>query len=446
MIFNWMLKGDLRTVKARKNIVVSIGLKIIDSITYFLLVPATIKFLNPYEFGVWLALSSILMWIDSFDIGLGNGMRNKLALCLAKDDTKRARIYVSTTFFMLIVLVTGFVLVYTLARPFIDWNSILNAPVSQVPHLNEIVYLSFILYCINFIFKIIGSVYLAMQLSAVNNFLIVSGHVLALFVIFILSEFTEGTLLLTAVIYTSAPLIVYLIAYPITFKIKYKSLSPSIKCIDKECLGDLFNIGMHFFILQISGIVLFSLVNLLISHELGPETVTQYSVAYRYYSVVLMCMNLILAPMWSATTDAYAMGDMKWIQNTMAKIRKVLLIATVGIVFMTFVSEWFYKIWVGSEVEIGISVSVPMAIYVWIIMCSLTYSNFLNGLGKLRLQMINTLCMAIVYLPFCYYLGSVLGLPGIIIGMCVLNLSGFIFNYIQFNKIINGTADGIWDR
>lgn len=38
-----------------------------------LLVPVTLNYLNSYEYGVWLTLSSILVWINYFDIGLGNG-------------------------------------------------------------------------------------------------------------------------------------------------------------------------------------------------------------------------------------------------------------------------------------------------------------------------------------------------------------------------------------
>ena len=70
-----LLKGDARTVKARKNVLASVLLKGIDGIVYLLFVPVTLGYLKSYEYGVWLTMNSILLWIDSFDIGLGNGMR-----------------------------------------------------------------------------------------------------------------------------------------------------------------------------------------------------------------------------------------------------------------------------------------------------------------------------------------------------------------------------------
>ncbi|MDE5790880.1 MAG: MATE family efflux transporter [Muribaculaceae bacterium] len=440
------LKGNARTVKARKNVLASVVLKGIDGFVYLLFVPVTLGYLKPYEYGVWLTLNSILVWIDSFDIGLGNGMRNKLAEALAHEEKEQGRVYVSTTFFMLVILMGIMVVVGTLAEPFVDWYSILSTNPAEVGSLDRIVYLTFLIYCLNFIFKFVGNVYLAAQLPAVNNFFVTAGHMIALVVIYILTKTTSGSLLLVAIIYCASPLAVYLLAYPVTFFKIFPYLSPSIRFIKKKYLGNLFNIGILFFILQLSGILLFSLANLLISHIFGPENVTPYNIAYRYYSLVPMLMALIVAPMWSATTDAYERGEIDWIRNTMKRIRKILFMAILILVAMTAVSEWIYKIWVGDEVEIGFPISFWMALYTAILIVSLAYSNFLNGLGKLRLQTINTVIVALLFYPVCRILGLEYGIPGVLMGMCILNFSGLILNVIQFHKVIEGKARGIWEK
>lgn len=440
------LKGNARTVKARKNVLASIALKGIDGLIYLLFVPVTLGYLKPYEYGVWLTLNSILVWIDSFDVGLGNGMRNKLAQAMAADDKEKGKIYVSTTFFMLIILMGILILAGTAAEPFVNWYSVLSTTPSEVGSLDKIVYLTFLIYCLNFIFKFIGNVYLAAQLPAVNNFFVTAGHLIALAVIYILTKTTSGSLLLVAVIYCASPLVVYVLAYPVTFLKIFPYLSPNIKYFRKKYLGDLFNIGILFFILQLSGILLFSLANLLISHIFGPEQVTPYNIAYRYYSLVPMLMALIVAPMWSATTDAYERGEIEWIRNTMKRIRKILFMAILILVVMTVASEWVYKIWVGEEVEIGFSISFWMALYTAILIISLAYSNFLNGLGKLRLQTINTVIVAFLFYPVCRILGLEYGVPGVLMGMCILNFSGLVLNIIQFHKVIEGKARGIWEK
>ena len=66
------LGGEERSALAKKNILASLIFKVIDIPVYLALVPVTINYLNEYEYGIWLTLSSIILWIDTFDIGLGN--------------------------------------------------------------------------------------------------------------------------------------------------------------------------------------------------------------------------------------------------------------------------------------------------------------------------------------------------------------------------------------
>jgi O-antigen/teichoic acid export membrane protein len=438
--------GDSRTVKAKKNILVSIGLKGIDSLVYLLLVPVTLGYLNPYEYGIWLTLNSILMWINSFDIGLGNGMRNKLAEAYAKGEKEQGRIYVSTTLVMLCMLMGVLIVIGTIAEPFVDWYAILNTTPDAVPHLDEIVYVAFAIFCLNFIFKFIGNVYLALQLPAVNNAMTTGGHLLSLIIIFILTKTTTGSLMYVAVAYSASPLFVYLMMYPVTFKLVFPWLLPSVKCFHKRYLKDLFNIGIQFFLLQLSGILLFAFANLLISHQFGPQEVTPYNIAYRYFSVLPMAMAIILSPMWSASTDAYTKGDVAWIRHTMRGIHKILLLAYIAIVLMILASNLVYRMWVGTEVEIPFALSIVIGIYIAILISSLSYSNFLNGLGKLRLQTINTVTVAILFYPLCTFLGHKMGVVGIVTGMSILHLSGLILNKIQFDKVLAGTASGLWNK
>ena len=71
----WRLNsiGDKRNELIKKNIFYSFFVKGFGILTSLLLVPVTIGFLNTSEYGIWLTLNSILLWINTFDIGLGNG-------------------------------------------------------------------------------------------------------------------------------------------------------------------------------------------------------------------------------------------------------------------------------------------------------------------------------------------------------------------------------------
>lgn len=442
-----LFQGDARTVKANKNIVASATIKVADTLVYLLLVPLTLGYLNAYEYGIWLTLNSMLAWINSFDIGLGNGLRNKLAIALAEGDKEKARTYVSTTFFMLIFIIAIVYAVLAIGVNYVDWYKLLNVSDDYVGNLVEVVQISLLFFCINFVLKFVGNVYQALQLPAFNYLISFSGHLLSLVVIFIFTKLViPGTLFWVAAIYSIAPPLVYLIAYPITFSKFYPYLSPTFRLFKKEYLKDLLSLSVVFFLLQIASIVLFALSNLLISNMFGPDQVTPYNIAYRYFSLVPMVFNMLITPMWSAATDAYTKGDFVWIRQSNRRVRYFLYAFAGLLIFMVVASKLVYHIWIGDEVEIPLMLSALMAIYIMILIWSLSYSYFLNGIGKLRLQMICTIIAAAFFYPVCHFFGSIYGVLGIVIGMCIVNLPGALVNTIQFNKCINKTAKGIWAK
>ena len=439
-------KGDKRSIKAKKNIIASAIIKGADTLVYLLLVPLTLGYLNAYEYGIWLTLNSILSWINSFDIGLGSGLRNKLAIAEADKDKEKARSYVSTTFVMLLFITTVIFILFSIFNGLIDWYSALNVDTNAVHNIRGIIGASFLFFCLNFIFKFIGNVYQAKQLPAVNYFITFMGHFLSLVLIFILKETISGSLFWVAVVYSASPPIVYMCCYPVTFMKLFPYLSPSFRYFKKELLRDLMSLSILFFILQIMGIVLFSLSNVLISHLFGPDQVTPYNLTYRYFSVISMVFSLFLAPIWSATTDAYAKGEIAWIKNCVSKLSKVMILISFLIMFMIFASPIAYKIWIGDAVEIPFVLSMFMGVYMFVLLWSLCFSSVLNGMGILYIQTINILGMSIFFYPLCWGLGNYYGVEGVVIAMIILTVPGATLNTVQLYKLTHGTASGIWLR
>lgn len=446
MKLDFILKGDKRSRKALKNIAFSFGVKGMDSIVQLLLVPVTLGYLNAYEYGIWLTLNSILLWINSFDIGLGNGLRNQLAIAVAKSDKELARSLVSTAFGMIAIIMT---IILCFGSPIVlnlDWYNILGTDIDSVPNLISIVYISFALFCLNFMMKFVGNVYLAMQMPAINNLLVSLGHLLSLVIIYVLTKYSSGGLLYVATAFSVSPVIVYIIAYPITFRLVYRDLSPSISLFRKRHLSSLFNVGVQFFILQLFGILLFSLSNIIISKLFGPDQVTPYNISFRYFSLVTMLVSIAIAPMWSACTDAYARGEIDWVKKILRKTEYLLLMIAFVLFIMVLISGYIYHVWIGDEVAIPTYLTISMAVYVYIIACSTSYSFFLNGLGKLRIQMLNTVIVAIAFVPTTILFSRLFDIEGVVIAMILTNITGLILNRIQLYKILNNKAYGLWNK
>lgn len=67
-------------------------------------VPITLAYINVSQYGIWITMSSLIVWLGFFDIGLTQGLRNKFAEALAKGDDDLAQIYVSTTYAILFII------------------------------------------------------------------------------------------------------------------------------------------------------------------------------------------------------------------------------------------------------------------------------------------------------------------------------------------------------
>ena len=90
-IKTFITSGDGRSQVVKKNIMGTFVLRITNIIISLLLVPATIGYVNADLYGVWLALASIMTWLNFADIGFTLGLKNKLAEALAKEDYSRGK-------------------------------------------------------------------------------------------------------------------------------------------------------------------------------------------------------------------------------------------------------------------------------------------------------------------------------------------------------------------
>lgn len=434
-----------RSKRAAQNIGISLLIKGGSILISFLLVPMTLDYLNPYEYGIWLTLNSILSWIYLFDIGLGNGLRNKLSEAIAQNDYKLGRIYVSTTYFCMSIIVAAIFLLFLVAQNWLQWDKILNVDPSKVANLNSIVTILFCFFCLSFVFRLLGNIFLAKQLSFANDFLAFMGNAVALVAIYVCTHVAPSSLLLVSCILGGIPLVVYIVATPIVFH-RYKSIAPSIKFINLKYFHNLISLGVKFMLIQVCALVLYMTSNVIISQLFGPEEVTPYNIAYKLFSVVTMAFGIIVTPFWSAITDAYTKEDYTWIKKSVKQLIIIWLVFVAGTILLIFLSPYIYKIWIGEVVNIPLSLSIAFACYVSLYSWCNIWAFILNGTGKLQIQIILSVVQALMFIPLAIFLGKTFGVVGIVQSLCCCMVIGSVIAPIQYFKIINFKATGIWDR
>jgi len=446
-IKNRLLSGSERTILIKKNILASSLLKVISIVISLIIVPATIDYVNAERYGIWLTLSSIIAWLSYFDFGFAHGFRNRFAEAVAKDDHCLARKYVSTTYVVLAILFLAIMIITSIINRHIEWSNILNVSLCLNGELRAVFQILIIFFCINIVAQVFCTMLMANQRPASSVAITTVGSLISLISIIILTYTTTGSLEYLAIAFSGIPCLFTIIISIIVFSSgKYKKYAPSFKHIDFSLTKDIIGMGGQFFLIMMCMLLIFQFTNIIISRELGPESVTIYNVTYKIFSIVEMVAMIILTPIWSAYTDAYTRKDFDWMKHSALKLEKIGLISFPALVLLTIISPFLFKIWLGDEVNTSIYVSIAIAFFTFCKIMGAIYMYQLNGTGKVRIQLITYAIIAIFAIPAMIYSCRQWGLVGVVIVPSLAFFMQFVICRIQLNKIINQTAIGLWNK
>jgi len=427
-----------RTKLLIKNIIASFFIKGGSIICGLLIVPLTIDFVNVTQYGIWLTLSSIIGWASFFDVGLGHGLRNRFAEAIALNQKEQAKHYVSSAYYMLGGIVATLSVIFTFVNPFINWATVLAAPQNMAQNLSVVASVVVYSFLLQLLLRLITSLLMASQLNATASLIGLIGNILSIALIFIATKTINGSLLILAVIFSIVPTIVLLFYNIYFFKTLYSDYKPNIKLVRYSDIKTLFGLGALFFIIQIAALIQFQTANIFIAHWLNSEDVAVYNVCYKYFSVITMVFSLIVAPYWSAFTEAYAKNDFNWIKKVINKTLKIwIALFFMGIV-MLILSPYLFRVWVGNRLTIPFELSFFMFIYVILLSFGSIYVMFINGIGHIKTQTLTSLISPLLFIAMAYTFVKhfQLGLTGIVLAIILSNFYGPIIAPIQYYKMI----------
>jgi len=447
-ILNYFNSGHERSNKAKKNIAISILIKGLSIFAGFLLVPLALEYLDSTRYGIWLTLSSILAWFGFFDIGLGNGLRNKFAEAKAKGDDKLVKTYVSTTYAIVTSIMFILFTLFLIVNKFLDWTKILNTPSSMRTDINNMVIVVFIFFCLRFVTKLLTNILLADQKSGIRDSLDLISKLMNLGLIFLLLKTTEGSLFKLGLVYSVTPVFVLIIASFFFFTKYYSAYIPSIKYIDFKYSKDLMKLGLDFFIIQIAAVIIYSTDNMIITQLFGPAEVTPYNIAHKYFGMAMMGFIIIIAPFWSAFTEAYTKGDFAWIKKSIKKLIGIWSILAIGLLIMLVIANPFYDFWLDGKVKVPFLLSLLMGVFVLMQSWNTIFVHFINGVGKVKLQRNIAIFGAILNIPLSIFFAKYLrmGISGVIFATVLGTFIGIVISPLQYFMIINGKAKGMWNK
>lgn len=435
-----------RSKNIQANIVGSIFLKGISIFLSLLIVPITINYISPYEYGIWITLSSIIGWLSFFDIGFGNGLKNKFVEAVTHGKIKLARIYVSTTYAILVIIIFCVWLIGIIASKFIDWPKFLNVKGLNNDQFFYIFLIVLSTFAFQFILGLINTILSALQKPVITALINVISQLIVLIGIYFLTISTEGSIINLSILIGLVNTIVLIVFSIYLYNTSLQQYYPTLKYVHFKHAKGLLSLGLNFFLLQIIAIVYYETNNIIITKTLSPLDVTVYNLAFKYISVIGMLFNIILSPFWSAFIEARVLDDVQWMRLETKKLYKIFLIFFLMTLFLVLCSSFFYNVWFGKSVKVTFALTAYMGIWQIFNMWNSLHSTLIYGFGKIRLQIIASVLVGILNIPLTIFLCQNWGLNGVVISQIVLAALISWIGPVQLNFLFNKKANGIWNR
>lgn len=439
--------GSERSQIVKKNALGSLIIKILSIGVDFAKVPILLSYLTPDNYGLYVTIASIVYWTHNFDFGLGTGLRYKLTTAISNSDYKTGKELVSTAYISLTVILLGIILIAIPVVFSLNWNSLLNAGQLSNRELVLCILVVLVVFITQFVLELITYVLQAYQKSALSSVFKPIANLASLIIILILKLFSDNSLLYACIGLTVPIVIVLFIGNIVLFWGRCNKVRPSIRFYNSRCLKDIYSLGLKFFVSQISNLVVFQTAAFLISHYVDPAEAAAYNTAFTYFGIIVVFNTMMMMPLSAAITDAYVKDDYSWMKGIIKRISKVSMLLSVLSIVVLALSPVVFYLWFGDKLEISWLLRIFMSAYFILNIWTTPYSSFISGVGKMNVAMVLSLVKILVYIPVAILLVKILGTSGIMLAIILINtIPNNIIYTVQYNKIVNRTATGIWNR
>ena len=433
-----MSESIKRNKNFAKQVKLSLVFRVLAILISFVLVRYMLEYLGTEKYGIWSVILSFMTWVLFFDLGIANGVKNKVAESLAKNNFKDAKEYISTGYVILLLFCIVIYSVLYIVFGFIDWQTVFNTTSVNSEELTKILRIVLFFILLDFILSIITAVFNATQKTSFIVFNQFLSNFFSLIMVLLLLHFSDANLLYLSISY-GVVLVSTNLILSVWFYKRNMDLSPNCKYYKKEKVKDISSLGMKFFLLQLTIFFMLTTDRIIITQLLGPSIVTNYDILYKYFGAILILHNLFNGPLWSMYTEAYVKNDHKWISETLLKMTK-LFSAYIAILLVLIVfADLIIEIWLDNPLLVF---TLSNYIYVSIMILALAWHNvfayFTNGIEKTKVQLYATLFGALINIPlsivFVKYLD--MGLNGVLLATIISLLIFGILGPIQALKEI----------
>lgn len=399
-----------------KNIGFNFLFTILTTLSTFILLRTLFAYFNynQNDYGLWLIIFSILSYIYLMDFGISNGLRN-IITPMVNSNRKLMNIYISSNYIIMLLFTFILLILVNFIMYFFPYELLykINGFNINLNHFKIFISLVVNLQIFYFLVSSIKPIFHAFS----KNYLVNVSQFLSNVLIIITLNITiylklNNDWILLAIVYLGTQTIIAMISiiiirkYNIEFKF-HKNKKEYIEILD---------LGYKFFFLQLSNLILFNSMNILVGIFVNLEESSKFQISYKLLSMYILIFNIISAPVWTLVITKWQENNVESIRNILQKLQNLILLISLPIIVTSLLLNHIVKLWMGKNFGIETPFSILMAVYIIFNIICVVLQGVLNGLNLIKIQI------------FGYIVGALI----LIVGVVLLNN----FGVININKLI----------
>lgn len=368
-----------------------------SGIVILVTLPMVRQALGSELFGLWMMLSSLLAFMAFADLGVGNGVLNRITLARATQDDLMFRRtlfsgYAVTTTVSVVLLLVWFAWEKWATEPTSLAGEI--APIHQAEVMTALSAFVIVL-AINIPGSLIQRIQLGVQEGYWNGINQFAAAILTLIAVLVALNYGANVALL--VLATLGIQALVNVINTIIWFGRYRLLhwSPWRNTMDSRTFSILVRTGSLFFMLQAAAAFAFQSDAIVITHTLGQSAYGDFAVVQKLFLFVSSLLSAAMVGLWPAFGDAIALRDMVWARQTLRRgVTVAALISLTAVSMLALAMPWILNSWMQNSVSPSWTLIAALATWTVIDAITSVLAAYMNGANILRAQVGVALVMA----------------------------------------------------
>jgi O-antigen/teichoic acid export membrane protein len=414
----------------------SIFAGIMTSLLSLISVPLSVGYLGKEQFGLWMVLNSLVVWIQLSDCGMSDGLVNALAEANGKKDRRAACAYVTTS--LVVLSLISFILLgcLFLSYRYLPWQRILNLSSFENTLIAERCFVTLgFLFILNIPLSIVTKIFSAFQLSYITNAVQVLSSALSLIGLVAAIHF-ELDLPALVLIVAACPLLGNLSLW-LLLRRYLPWMRITSELLSRMALSRIAKSSIPLSFYQIGVLLVNHAVNIVLAQAVGLSIVADYQILLRLYLLVFSVGTVVARPFYPALREAFEGEDHSWVS---ASIRRVLILrigfSTLLSLPLLFSGDWLVKAWIGQTLSARFGFLGWLSLVTLVIFSSVssTLSEVLLILDEIGSQIKIIMFSAVITLGGVFFFAPTSGLMAVYLAMTVSTIYPMVWCYQRLDR------------